>query len=58
MPPAPGLPARLPEPVWRNGKAYDSGPRCLGFETRLGQLVILLGKVINCAPPAPGPVRL
>ena len=30
------------QPVWRNGRAYDSGPRGPGFETRLGQLVFFL----------------
>ena len=36
----------LAELVWRNGRAYDS-LRNLGFETRLGQLVLLLGKEIS-----------
>ena len=27
------------EPMWRNGRAYDSGPKIRGFVTRLGQLV-------------------
>ena len=45
MPPvATGLPAArklvaLAVPVWRNG-TYDSGSRGLGFETRLGQLML------------------
>ena len=27
------------EPVWRNDRAYDAGPRNRGFETRLNHLV-------------------
>ena len=26
------------QPVWRNGAAFDSGLRELGFDARLGQL--------------------
>ena len=29
------------QPVWRNGRAYDSGLTSLAFETRMGQLVFL-----------------
>ena len=33
--------------VWRNGRAFDSGPRSSGFDPRLGQLVFPLSKKIN-----------
>ena len=26
----------IADPVWRNGRAYDSGPKSPGLETRLG----------------------
>ena len=42
------------EPVWRNGRVYDSGPRGPGFETRLCKL---FGKEIKSALLG-GPVRL
>ena len=36
------------EPVWHNGRAYDSGPRGPGFDThRLGQMFFPLGEEIN-----------
>ena len=35
------------EPVWRNGRAYDSVAGGLEIETRFGQLGFHLGKEIN-----------
>ena len=35
------------QPAWRNGRAYDSGSRGPGFETRLNQQVFPLGKEIS-----------
>ena len=35
------------EPVWRNGRAFDSGPIDPGFEVRSDQMVFPLDKEIN-----------
>ena len=37
------------KPVWRNGRAWDSGSRGSVFETRLSQLVFLIGKETGSA---------
>ena len=40
-------PLLLVEPVWRNGRAFDAGPRDFVFEPRWGQPGFPLGKEIH-----------